>query len=87
MRRVRYEKSAEPFDLKWTIDGRGKITDFSIRPSLPATEFNYRTKTRLRLPFDGDWYVGSGGRTPEQNSNNYYDYMARFDSDFIRARR
>jgi hypothetical protein len=85
VRRVRYEKSAEPFDLKWTFDGRGGISDFSIRPALPATEFKYRTRTRLRLPFDGEWYVASGGRRPEQNSNHYYEYLSRFDVDFDRV--
>lgn len=85
VRRVKYEKSAELFDLKWTIDSQGKITDLSIRPSQPATDFKYRTKTRLRLPFDGDWYVGSGGRTPEQNANHHYDYKSRFDTDFVRV--
>lgn len=30
VRRVMYEKSTEPFDLKWTLDREGKITDFSI---------------------------------------------------------
>ena len=85
VRQVRYEKSAEPFELKWTIDGRGRISDFSIRPSRPATQFKYRTKTRLRLPFDGEWYVGSGGRTPEQNANHHYDYLTRFDTDLVRA--
>jgi murein DD-endopeptidase MepM/ murein hydrolase activator NlpD len=85
VRQVKYEKSAELFDLKWTISSQGKITDFSIRPSQPATGFEYRTKTRLRLPFDGDWYVGSGGRKPEQNANHYYDYKTRFDIDFVRV--
>jgi hypothetical protein len=85
LRRVRYEKSAEPFALKWTIDDQGNVTDFSIRPSQAATEFKYQTKTKLRLPFDGDWYVGSGGRTPEQNGNHHYDYRSRFDSDLLRV--
>lgn len=85
VRRVRYEKSAEPFDLKWTLDAEGRIADFSIRPARPAAEFKYRTKTRLRLPFGGDWYVASGGRTPEQNANHHYDYLSRFDADFVRV--
>lgn len=85
LRRVRYSRSIESFDLKWTLDARGIITDFSIRPSLPGSQFKYRTKTRLRLPFEGDWYVASGGRTADQNSNHYYDYLLRFASDFVRV--
>jgi len=85
VRRVKYEKSAELFDLKWTISSQGKITDFNIRPAQPAADFEYRTKTELRLPFDGDWYVGSGGRKPEQNANHHYDYKTRFDTDFVRV--
>jgi hypothetical protein len=38
VRRVRYAKSAELFDVKWTIDAQGRIADFSIRsrPEDPA---------------------------------------------------
>jgi peptidase M23-like protein len=85
VRSVRYEKSAEPFEVRWTFDAGGRVTDFSIRPALPAIQFEYETKTKLRLPFDGEWFVGSGGRTPEQNGNHYYDYMSRFDSDLVRV--
>ena len=85
VRRVMYERSAEPFDLKWVLGARGRIMDFSIRPSLPATQFKYRARARLSLPFEGEWYVASGGRTPEQNGNHYYDYLLRFANDFVRV--
>src|SRR5262249_17415626 len=41
-------------------------------------------KTALRLPFDGEWIVASGGRTPELNQHNV-DYPNRFACDFARA--
>ena len=85
VRRIKYQKSAELFELQWTLDAERRITDFTIRPATPATELQYVTKTRLRLPFDGEWYVSSGGRTPEQNGNHHYDYKSRFDVDFSRA--
>lgn len=40
----------------------------SLRPALPPDpQGRYRTKTRLRLPFEGQWWVFWGGNTEAQN--------------------
>ncbi len=56
--------------LQWTIDAAGDISGFFIRPTpvaAPTDYLEYETKTPLRLPFDGEWYVFWGGRTVAQN--------------------
>src|SRR6185436_6551410 len=58
--------------------------DFWIRPTEDAAQVVYTTKTELRLPFDGEWIVASGGRTPELNHHNV-DYPNRLAYDFARA--
>jgi murein DD-endopeptidase MepM/ murein hydrolase activator NlpD len=52
----------------------GRINGFQIRPYVPRPSvaapsrfLEYTTKTPLRLPFDGEWFVGWGGRTVRQN--------------------
>ncbi len=54
------------------------------RPSEEASAVVYTTKTALRLPFDGEWIVASGGRTAALNHHNV-DYPNRFAVDFARA--
>ena len=72
-RRVaRRARAPQPVDMKWTLDTDGKIASFSIRPEpgpAPTTKLDYGTKSHLRLPFDGEWYVVWGGRTYQQNEN------------------
>ncbi len=50
-------------------DAEGKIAGFGVRPvqgAVASRFLDYQTKTALRLPFDGDWFVFWGGRTQEQ---------------------
>lgn len=67
----------------WRDDGR--IVHLEARPTpRPAAtgHEDYRTKTRLELPFEGEWYVFWGGREPWQN----YHVRApdqRFAYDFV----
>jgi murein DD-endopeptidase MepM/ murein hydrolase activator NlpD len=84
LRTARFEKPAEPFRILWGLDGAGRIVDFWIRPTEAASAVVYATKTTLRLPFDGEWIVASGGRTPELNHHNA-DFANRFACDFARA--
>ena len=84
LRTARFEKASEPFRIHWTFDGSGRIVDFWIRPSEAAAEVVYTTKTPLRLPFDGEWVVASGGRSPDLN-HHHQDYPNRFACDFARA--
>jgi murein DD-endopeptidase MepM/ murein hydrolase activator NlpD len=84
LRTARFEKSAAPFKILWSFDGAGRIVDFWIRPTEEAADVVYTTKTALRLPFDDEWIVVSGGRTPQLNHHNV-DYPDRFAYDFARA--
>ena len=64
---IEVEKINQPIVVRWTFDSAGGIAGFFIRPS-PVSEatsafLDYKTKTDLRLPFNGDWYVLWGGRT------------------------
>jgi hypothetical protein len=50
------------------VDGLALRPDTEAPPQPYASRFlDYQTKTALRLPFDGEWYVFWGGRTLEQN--------------------
>ncbi len=67
-----YERAR--LDVTVAFDGEGKVGGLFFKPSggaerKPAsTRFaDYVTKTQLRLPFDGEWFVFWGGRTIEEN--------------------
>jgi hypothetical protein len=56
--------------VSWTLDANGQVAGFSVRPpqSAHASRFDdYQTKTPLRLPVSGDWFVFWGGRMLKQN--------------------
>lgn len=68
----KFEKAPMPIETVWTLSPSGKVAGFYIRP--PQTEYpspflEYRTKTALRLPFEGEWRVFWGGRTLAQNQH------------------
>ena len=67
---VKFEKAEANFVVNF--DNDGKIAGLWFRPAKPRapapTRFaDYKTKTKLQLPFDGEWFVFWGGRTVEQN--------------------
>ena len=70
-RTVRLERAgARRFVVQWVTAADGTIGGFMIRPApeaAPTPHLGYVTKTPLQLPFDGEWYVFWGGRTPEEN--------------------
>lgn len=70
-RRVaRFEKLDSPVVVQFAFDGDGGIAGFFIRPvpePAPSEHEDYRTKADLRLPFEGEWTVVWGGRTPTEN--------------------
>jgi murein DD-endopeptidase MepM/ murein hydrolase activator NlpD len=74
--------SLEPFEVAFAIDASGKIADVFVRPTTPAADVRYATKTNLRLPFAGPWYVAAGGRTLKQN-HHVAGWDIRFAYDFI----
>jgi murein DD-endopeptidase MepM/ murein hydrolase activator NlpD len=57
--------------VSWSTDAAGRIAGMLVRPQMneaaPSRFLDYTTRTPLRLPFDGDWFVGWGGRTVAQN--------------------
>jgi hypothetical protein len=73
-RKARFSKAPVPVIVQWTLDASGNVSGFFIRPdqSAPPKEaeskyLDYRTKTPLRLPFNGEWFVFWGGRTVAEN--------------------
>lgn len=73
VRSSRFTKAPVVLDLVIALDSAGLIHGLTLRPqqqapvAAPSAFLEYTTKTPLRLPFDGDWYVFWGGRTVEQN--------------------
>jgi murein DD-endopeptidase MepM/ murein hydrolase activator NlpD len=71
--------------IYWAWDSAGTIQGVVVRPtpSVASSRFAGRkTRTPLRLPFEGAAYVAWGGRAPHQN---YHAVFAdqRFASDFF----
>lgn len=73
VRSARFANAPVVLDLTIVMDSAGSIHGLTLRPpqgparAAPSAFLDYRTKTSLRLPFTGDWYVFWGGRTVEQN--------------------
>ena len=85
VRSARWTKSAVPVVMQWTFDAERRIAGFFVRQAPVAAEsrfLDYQTKARLRLPFDGEWFVFWGGRTVEQNYHAA-DRAQRFATDFL----
>lgn len=74
--------------VQWTLDSAGEVLGLQVQPArTPAASrfLDYRTRTRLQLPFSGEWFVFWGGRTTIEN----YHAVApdqRFAYDFVIAR-
>lgn len=86
-RKARFSKSPDRrFVTLWTLNGKGTIAGFFIRPDTsteaPSSHLDYQTKTPLRLPFDGEWFVFWGGRTVAQNYHAAYPDQ-RFAYDLL----
>lgn len=70
LRTARFSNFDGPILVQWAFDSSGNVAGFFIRPKptlAPSEYLDYRTKTALRLPFDGEWYVFWGGRALEEN--------------------
>jgi hypothetical protein len=72
----------------WTFDSEWAIAGFTIRPrpgerkAVDSPHLDYQLRSRLRLPFEGSWFVFWGGRTIEQNYHAI-DRGQRFALDFL----
>ena len=68
-----------------TLNQRGQIDAFDIKPVHTVAEgqyAGYEDKTKLKLPFNGDWLVYHGGRSLFQNPYAAADDL-RFSMDFV----
>ncbi|MGD9894727.1 MAG: M23 family metallopeptidase [Dehalococcoidia bacterium] len=83
-----FANSPEPFEVQWAFDDAGMIVVFGVQAAqeeAPSDYLDYETKTDLRLPFDGRWYVYWGGRSVYENYHAA-DAGQRFAYDLIIAR-
>ncbi len=70
LRTARWTEIDAPVLMQWVILDDDQIAGFMVQavPVLAESRFlDYQTKTTLRLPFTGEWFVVWGGRTLEQN--------------------
>ena len=69
--RCRFAKAPQPARLVIAFAPNGRIGRLSVRPDeqkpFASSFLDYQTRTRLSLPFEGEWFVFWGGRTLEQN--------------------
>ena len=82
---ARFSKAPLRVMVVWTLDKDGTVAGFFIRPvpEEPTREqLDYVTKTELRLPFSGAWFVFWGGRTVEQNYH-FATHDQRFAYDIV----
>ena len=66
VRYSKFSKSERPVETIFGFDRHDNIFRFSVLAMAkeePTAFAEYRTKTRLRLPFEGEWTVGWGGGT------------------------
>lgn len=85
VRYSRFGRVEQPVKTEFSFDGNGRIYEFSVAAlpkQAPMKFLNYRTKTRLRLPFSGLWYVAAGGRNINTN-HHAVSADQRFAFDFL----
>ncbi len=83
-----FERAPGPVAIVWAFAPDGTVAGFTVRPEEPAGEpapsrhLDRRTRTPLRLPFDGEWTVVWGGR---KLAENYHAATVdqRFAYDFV----
>ncbi len=88
LRTAQFEKVDGLIHVQWAFDSEGRVGGFFVKPVQKEahTEYlSYETRTALRLPFDGPWFVFWGGRTIKEN----YHAVAkdqRFAYDFVQTK-
>jgi hypothetical protein len=88
VRTARFSKAPGPVIVQWALGAGGVVEGFNIRPApqeAPTERLDYVTKTSLRLPFTGPWFVFWGGRTLK---DNYHTIAVdqRFAYDIVMTR-
>jgi len=85
LRTAEHDRQETPVVTQFAFDAEDRIAGFFVRPQQQPAEtrfLDYQTKTALRLPFEGEWFVYWGGRTPQQNYH-VVDRGQRFAYDFL----
>ena len=88
VRTATYSHWGGAIELEWTFDRQERATSVSVHPSAreaPTRYDAYRTKTALRLPFEGTWNVLWGGHAVPDNRHAVSADM-RFAYDFLISR-
>jgi len=81
----KFNNSRQPVKTVFSFDSNDNIYQFSVEtlPHEAETKYmNYKTKTELRMPFNGQWYLADGGRSIGYNQHTVSPDQ-RFASDFI----
>lgn len=71
-----FAKSKDPVFTVIAIDEQGQISTLQFHPLPPAPGnryVDYKVQTKLKLPFNGEWFVMQGGREIYQNIDAYRD--------------
>jgi hypothetical protein len=71
-----FAKSKDPVFTFMAIDEQGQIAALQSRPmpAPPTSRYaDYKVQTKLKLPFNGDWFVMQGGRDIYQNVDAFRD--------------
>jgi murein DD-endopeptidase MepM/ murein hydrolase activator NlpD len=79
--------SGQTFSITATVAADGTLVGFLIRPTgeAPSDFLNYKTKAKLRLPFDDTWNVFWGGRSVKENYHAAFPDQ-RFAYDILMLR-
>ena len=95
VRTARWSKLPAPILMQWVLDDAGQVAGFVVQPkpqAAPSPHMDYQTKARLRLPFDGQWYVFWGGHDIARNYHAVsrgqrfaYDLVKRVDGSSHRG--
>lgn len=87
-RTAKFSHFAKPVWIRWRVTPTGRIEGFLVTPvpaTAPSRYLDYRTKTSLRLPFEGKWFVLWGGRSMFDNYHAV-SVAQRFADDFVVVR-
>lgn len=71
-----FAKRTDPIFTVISIDDQGQIETLQLRPVPPAPGskyVDYKVQTKLKLPFNGEWFVMQGGREIYQNIDAFRD--------------
>ena len=70
VRTAKFERAEPPIVVQWTMNARGHISGLRVQPApseARSPHLGYQTKTPLRLPLAGEWFVSEGGRMMAEN--------------------